>query len=238
MSRYNESHMGNEGLSIPAAQATVEDRASFITKTYAHLLGAIIGFVLVEAFLFQSGIAERIAGALSGSWILVLGGFMLVSWVASRFADNTTNPAAQYLGLGLFIVAQAIIFVPLLYIANTQFPGVIENAGIVTIVGFVALSMIVFITKKDFSFLGSLLKWGGFLALGAIVCALIFNFSLGNWFSIIMVGFAGAAILYDTSNVLHRYPTDRHVGAALALFASVALMFWYIIQLFMNSNND
>ena len=54
------------------------------------------------------------------------------------------------------------------------------------------------------------------------------------FFSVAMVAFAGAAILYDTSNVLHHYPEDRAVGAALELFASVALLFWYILRLFMS----
>jgi len=234
---YNRDYSGG-GLSIPAIQASVEDRASFITKTYAHLLGAIIAFVLVEFFLFSSGLAENIARVmLQGSWLLVLGAFMVVSFIASRFAEKATSASAQYFGLGLYVVAQAIIFVPLLFIADMQFPGAIENAGIVTIIGFVALSMIVFISKKDFSFLGAVVKWGGFVALGAIVCSLLFNFSLGNFFPVIMVAFAGAAILYDTSNVLHKYPTNMHVSAALALFASVALLFWYVIQLFMNSDD-
>ena len=79
-----------------------------------------------------------------------------------------------------------------------------------------------------------MLMWGGVLALVAIVGAVIFGFELGTWFSVAMVGFAGAAILYDTSNVLHHYPEDRYVAAALALFASVALMFWYILRLFMS----
>lgn len=48
-----------------------------------------------------------------------------------------------------------------------------------------------------------------------------------------MVGFAGAAILYDTSNILREYPEDRYISAALQLFASVALMFWYVLRLFM-----
>jgi FtsH-binding integral membrane protein len=47
-----------------------------------------------------------------------------------------------------------------------------------------------------------------------------------------MVAFAGTAILYQTSNVLHRFRTDQHVAAALVLFASVALLFWYILRIF------
>ena len=68
----------------------------------------------------------------------------------------------------------------------------------------------------------------------SIVGGAIFGFQLGTWFSVAMVGFAGAAILYDTSNVLHHHPEDRYVGAACQLFASVALMFWYILRIFMS----
>jgi FtsH-binding integral membrane protein len=52
-----------------------------------------------------------------------------------------------------------------------------------------------------------------------------------------MIGFAGAAVLYDTSNILHHYPEDRHVAAALGLFSSIALMFWYVLQLFISSRD-
>ena len=68
----------------------------------------------------------------------------------------------------------------------------------------------------------------------AIAGGAIFGFNLGTWFSVGMVGLAGAAILYDTSNVLHHYPEDRYVAAALELFASMALMFWYVLQLFLS----
>ncbi len=94
-----------------------------------------------------------------------------------------------------------------------------------------------FFTGKDFSFLGGILKWLGVLAIIAIVVGVLTGFNLGTWFSVAMIGFAGAAILYDTSNVLHHYPEDRYVAASLELFASVALMFWYVLRLFMSSRN-
>ena len=49
-----------------------------------------------------------------------------------------------------------------------------------------------------------------------------------------MVVFACGYILYYTSNILHHYRTDQYVAAALALFASVALLFWYVLQIFMS----
>ena len=59
----------------------------------------------------------------------------------------------------------------------------------------------------------------------------LFGFQLGTFFSVAMIALAGGSILYDTSNVMLRYPQDRHVAASLELFASVALMFWYVLRL-------
>ena len=69
--------------------------------------------------------------------------------------------------------------------------------------------------------------------LGLIVASFIFPISLGLWFSGAMVVFASGAILYNTSNLLHRYDPDQYVAAALSLFASVALLFWYVLQILM-----
>jgi FtsH-binding integral membrane protein len=207
-------------------------------RTYNHVFGAILAFAAIEIALFQSGLALPIAQAmLGGSWLIVLGAFMIVGWIATRVAHTSTSLPAQYAALGGYVLADAIIFVPLLYMANTYAPGAIQSAGLVTILGFAGLTAIAFVTKKDFSFLRTFILWGGVLALVAIVASVIFGFALGTFFSVAMVGLAGAAILYDTGNVLHHYPEDRYVGAALQLFASVALMFWYVLRIFMSSRD-
>ena len=222
----------------PVAAIGVDARASFINRTYNHLMGAIVLFTLIEVGLFQSGIAEAIAQVLlGGSWLLVLGAFMLVSWFASRVALTSESKGAQYAALGGFVVAESIIFVPMLWLANQSAPGAIQSAAGVTLVGFAGLTAVAFVTRKDFSFLRGMLMWGGVVAMLAIVGGILFGFELGTWFSVAMVGFAGAAILYDTSNVLHHFPEDRYVGAALQLFASVALLFWYVLRLFMSSDD-
>jgi FtsH-binding integral membrane protein len=219
----------------PVAAIGVDARARFITRTYNHLLGAIVGFTLFEWILFSTGTAESIARSLLGvNWLLVLGGFMLVSWAASRAAMSSTSRSTQYAALAGFVVAEGIIFVPLLYIANDVAPGAIQSAALVTLLGFGGLTAVAMRTRKDFSFLGGMLRWGFVVALVAIVGGVVFGFELGTWFCVAMVGFAGAAILYDTSNVLHHFPEDRYVAASLQLFASVALMFWYVLQLFIS----
>ena len=230
------------GTSYSAAQAMPEERASFIRKTYLHLAGASLIFTLIEGYLITSGAGLALAQTMLGgrySWLIVLGAFMGISMLAQWLANSQTSRALQYAGLGLFIVAESIIFLPLLFMAAVRSNSyeIFAQAGITTLGLFLGLTAVVFLTKKDFSFLGPILTIGGFVALGFIAAGIIFGFSLGNLFAFAMVAFAGGAILYDTSNILHRYNTNQHVAASLSLFASVALLFWYIIRIFMGSRN-
>jgi FtsH-binding integral membrane protein len=220
------------------ADAAPADRATFIRKTYFLLALAILAFIGVEVFFFASGIAAAIASLVfaggSIGWLAVLGVFMLISWLSNKWAVSETSSAVQYFGLGLFIIAEAVIFVPLLYIAAyaSGDPTVILKAGIVSLGLFGGLTLTVFVTRTDFSWLAPILGIGGFAALGFIIASALFGFTLGNIFAFVMVAFAGTAILYETSNILHRFNTRQHVAAALSLFASVALLFWYILRIF------
>jgi FtsH-binding integral membrane protein len=230
----NQPTFGASGYGQGATSA-IDRRSQFIVRTYNHLFGAIVAFTAIEFALFTSGVAASIAQAMmSTNWLFVLGAFMLVSWGATRVANTATSRPAQYAGLAAYVVLEALIFVPLLYVANYAAPGAIQSAGIITMLGFAGLTGVAFVTRKDFSFLRGAIMFGGILALVAVIGGAIFGFQLGTFFSVAMVGLAGAAILYDTSNVLHHYPEDRYVGAALQLFASVALMFWYVLRLVMS----
>ena len=222
----------HSGTVTPIGALGVDARARFIVRTYAHLFAAILAFVGIEVVLFASGIAKVMAVAMLGvNWLLVLGGFVVVSWLATRVAHGSVSLPAQYGALALFVVAEAIIFVPLLYVAETYAPGTIEAAGAVTLMGFTALTGVAFVTRKDFSFLRPFIIWGGIIAMLLIVAGLLFGFDLGMAFAVGMVALAGASILYDTSKILRSYPENRYVGAALQLFASVALLFWYVLQI-------
>jgi len=236
-SRYDRTFTETAGLGnsgVDASVMAVSDRGAFITQTYIHLFGAILAFVGIEVALFRTGAAESITQFVAGtSWLIVLGAFMVVSWLATRFANKSASPAAQYLGLAAFVAAEAIIFVPLLYIADKFAPGAIQSAAICTMLGFAGLTAVAFGTRADFSFLRGILIWAGISAVVLIVASVIFGFNLGTIFSVAMVAVAGASILYDTSNVIHHYPRDRYVAASLQLFASVALMFWYILRIFL-----
>jgi len=225
-----------------ADAVAVDERAAFLQKTYLHLLGALLAFAALDALIittFHDQLAVLVPKLMGGfTWLLVLGGFMFVSWMADKWAHSGTSRQTQYAGLATYIVAEALIFVPLLFIANEYFPGVIQSAGLVTMIVFGGLTGVCFLTRTDFSFL----RWGltafAFIALGLIVASLTLGFSLGIWFSVAMVGLACGSILYNTSNVLHKYNTQQYVAASLSLFASIALLLWYVIQIFMHLDSD
>jgi uncharacterized protein len=222
---------------IPEGGASLQqevDRKTFIKSTYSLLAIAVLAFAVLSTVLVASGISAKMLGALGGSkyiWLAVMGAFMLVGWLASSLADNSPNKQTQYMALGLYVLAEMLIFAPLLALAGKVMPGAIGAAAVSTLALVAGLTFTAFTSKSDFSFLGGMLKIGGFVALGTIVAGILFGFKLGVWFSGIMIVFAGAAVLYDTSQIIHHYPTDRPAGAALHLFASIALMFWYILRI-------
>lgn len=225
------------------ANAAESERANFIKRTYVHLAGAIAAFAVIETLLIKSGVAVSFMGMLSGSkwsWLVVLGAFMLVSTVANNWAHSGVSREKQYMGLGLFVVAEAIIFMPLIYMALMRAPdgNLLQNAAIVTAALVAGLSFTAFSTKINFSFMGRFLMIGGFVAMGLILASIMFGFSLGLWFSGGMILFAAASVLYSTSNIIHEYHTEQHVAASLSLFSSVGLLFWYILQFMMSMGGD
>lgn len=229
-----------------AAAADADARTAFITKTYLYLLGAILALVGIEVVLFNTVDVLAVTKLMMGgkfSWLIVLGLFMGVSWIANSWALNATSSAIQHAGLALYVVAQSIILLPLLCITflilgPEQGWQTIQSAGLATGGLFALMTLAVFITRKDFSFLGAFLWFGGLAALGFIALAILFGFNIGPMFMYAMVALACGYILYDTSNVLHHYRIGQHVAASLALFASVVLLFWYILQLFLASQRD
>ena len=243
MSQYPYEPADNPySLDAFIADAPAETRADFIRKTYLHLVGAIAAFAGLEAIIFATVDVEGLTQTMLGgrwSWLIVLGVFMAVSWIARTWAESTTSLAMQYTGLGLYVVAEAIIFVPLLYIAS-RFGGsdIIPTAALITLCVFAGLTVFAFMTRTDFSFLRGVLVVGGFAAIGVIVAGIVFGFTLGIVFTCLMIALACGYILYDTSNVMHHYRIGQHVAASLALFASVALLFWYVIRLLMYLNRE
>jgi hypothetical protein len=219
------------------SQLTDEARVAFYKKTYTHLALAVLLFILVEMIFFQIPALLQFALSLTQGWLwlIMLGGFMLVTNYAEKMALTSHDKNKQYLALLLFVIAEAFIFIPLIFIAMMIAADggmeILNQAAILTLSLFSGLSAVVLLTKKDFSFMKSILAIGFFIALGLIVAGVLFGFNLGLWFSVGMVILASGSILYQTSNMAHKYSEDQYVAASLGLFASLMLLFWYILSI-------
>lgn len=240
MSYLTEGYYGES-----AATAAPSARAQFIKRTYLHLTGAVVAFVALTGLALATGVAEDFIKTVfvqKGAWIGLMVLFIAGGFAAQYMARSRQPVGVQYAGLALYVLLEVVIFLPILYIATTapQFAGknLPLQAGIVTLLAFGGLTAAVVWSGKDFSFMGPFLWVASFIALGFVIAAVLFGFNLGLVFAVAMVALAAGFIIYDTSNVLHQYGTNEHVAAALSLFASVALMFWYVLRIFMSFSSD
>ncbi|HEX4422271.1 MAG TPA: Bax inhibitor-1 family protein [Kofleriaceae bacterium] len=238
---------------VQKAETGSARRLRFIKLTYLHLFGAILVFAgllrlfMTNEVLYAKVSAPLITFALGGrwNWGVVLAAFMAASWVADYWAGHAASRVTQYAGLLFYVLAEALIFVPLLAIVEWKTaailarggaePHILRDAAFVTLGIFTMLTLSVVISRKDFSFLRGGLATAGGAALSLIVLSLMFGFNLGLLFSVAMVLLAAGYVLYQTSQVLAHYHPGQHVAAALALFSSVALMFWYVIRIFLRA---
>jgi FtsH-binding integral membrane protein len=223
------------------AHASADARAAFITKTYLHLLGAIAVFAALEMLWFATPVAGLMLNLVSRgrfAWLLFIGAFVGVSYVADQWALSSTSRPKQYAGLGLYALFESILFVPLIAMAiivgAEGNASILPRAIVITLTMFGCLTGIVFVTRKDFSFMRGALMLAGAAAFGLGILSMLFGFTLGMFFSYAMVALACGYILYDTSNVMLRYRTNQHVAAALALFAAVMLLFWYVLRIMLS----
>jgi FtsH-binding integral membrane protein len=249
---------------IEGAVATlgVSDRVAFLRKTYAHLGGALIAWAALTGFIMK--FAPKVSWAFSKwalqgrwTWLVVIGLFALVGWIAERLARSNTSRGMQYLGLGLEVGAWSILLQPILWILMIRFgnpeqmitstdgitpmlsgqaSSILGQAIVITLAIFIGLTLVVFLTKKDFSFMRGALAICTFAALGVILASMIFGFHLGAIFCGVMILLMAGYILFQTSLVMQHFPPTAHVAAALMLFSTVATLFWYVLQLLMSLN--
>lgn len=227
---------------IEGAVATlgVSDRVAFLRKTYAHLGAALIAFAAITGGMMRFATETSLQWskwALSGyTWLLVIALFMGVGYLAQRLAMSETSRGLQYVGLGIAVIAEAMLLQPILWILLLKFgssgmASIIGQATVITLAIFVGLTLTVFLTKKDFSFLRGALTISTFAALGVILASIAFGFTLGAFFCGLMILLMSGYILYQTTLVMRDFPPTAHVAAALMLFSTIATLFWYVIQL-------
>lgn len=228
-----------ESQNYLVSSASEVEKATFYRKTYLHVALAVLAFIVVETVLLRIIPLEWIAAMIGTRfvWLFIIGAFWLGTTLSNKMSFSPSRNQ-QYLGLGIYIILEALIFLPMIAIAvMTAGSAIITQAAIITLFMFSGLTAVVFLTKTDFSFLRSAITIGGFISLGLIVAGALFGFNLGLWFSVGMVVLASGSILYQTQQIKDQYGTEQYVGASLQLFSSIMLLFWYILRILMSRRN-
>ena len=246
---------GMESNPFIVADAPAADRAAFFRRTYGLVAIGFAAFAALLAIFFvgfdqRSGIAFAVFAGL-GSMISSLGGWsillvMLAFWgattVAQSLAFNRASRSSQYAGLGLYVILEALIFIPLIGYVILSTKGnassVLLPAGIVTAGMIAGLTALVFMTNLDFSFLKVAIILGSFAVLAIVIVAAIAGLSLGAWFSIAMIVLMATVILYQTHVIKNTLETDQHVAAAFILFSSFVTLLFYVIRFFAGGRRD
>jgi FtsH-binding integral membrane protein len=238
---------------IDGAVATqgVSDRVAFLRRTYAHLGVALLAWAGLTWAIFSQAEAFSLKfsqWALTGrwNWFIVIALFMATGWLAEKLARSGASKGVQYLGLGIEVGAWSMLMQPILWVLFLKFAGstttspqaILGQAVAITMAIFVGLTLTVFITKKDFSFMRGALMIGSFAVLGVIIASMIFGFSLGALFCGAVILLMAGFILFQTSMIMREFPPSYHVAAALMLFSTVATLFWYVLQLLMSLRGD
>lgn len=233
------------------SEAGQTDVASFYRKTYGLVALAFAGFAgLLYTFFQLTPVAVIFMNTLGGlhnslggfSWLIVLGVFWAGTYFAQKLAANRASRESQYAGLGLYVLLQALIFIPLISIVAMTTKGNIGEILIpaCTLTGalVLGLTLAVQLTQVDFSFLRIVITVGTICAIGAIIMFSIMGINPGTWFALAMILLMASVILYQTHVIKNQCSTEDYVMAAFILFSAFVTLLWYVIQFFMGRRSE
>lgn len=228
---YNEQGLNDE-ISDELAKPIMKDRKLFIKKTYTHLLLGIVAFFVLSFIIGNSVIGSIFAPFVLGNYFLIIA-VLIVFGIIHTFLQDimefSNKKLFQYSAFIIYITLESILISPIIFLLKDTL--IFPIAFLMTFAIFAVITLIAFVTKKDFEFLGSFLTMGLILGLITIVLSFIFGFNLGIIFSAFMVCLASGYILYDTSKIINKYSDHQYIAAAGSLMASIILLLWYLIRI-------
>lgn len=216
--------------SVPVANSSGEVRLEFLRKTYALFMLGIVVTLLVGAATLQ---VQPLMAASLAVWRMPLLALVLLFGLSIGAQAVSRVEGLNYVALFGFTGLIGWLFTPLLAFYELRQPGILGQAAALTTIMFGSLTAYVFVSKKDFSFMGGLLFVGLIgLILGGLVNAFLlhspFTSYIMAWFTLLL--FSGY-VLYDTSNIMLRYDSRGYCSAALSLYLDFFNMFMAIVRI-------
>jgi modulator of FtsH protease len=210
-----------------AAQASVEERLGFIRKVYALFFvgtlfavgGVLLGFMFPPLLIF----------ALQHPFVML---FAMMGGVMGAQAVRHV-PGVNLAALFGFTTLTGVVISPLMALVRQTNPASLWQAGVLTVGIFGGLTVYAFVSNKDFSFLRGMVVTGLIVVILAgllnvfLVGSGAFGFAVAAATLLLFAGF----VLYDTSNIIRRYPTNEYVAGALSLYLDAFNIFLALIRI-------
>ena len=220
--------MGFSRLHSETVVRTGTERATLVRRTYGLVFISIIVTALGVAFcLSQPAVLNAVA---QHPFITMIAMFAPL-WMAMR--SHRVYPANILLTL-TFTFVEGIFIAPYLAFAEQRTPGIIGQAGLLTLSTFGVLSLYAVLSKRDFS------AWGSFFITGlwVLIATSLLNFFFQSALADIWI--AGGTVLvfsgllvFDTWRIVRsgQYGPDDYVLAAVQIYLDLLNMFLAILRL-------
>ena len=201
-----------------------DDQKKFILKVYRIFIYSLLYSAISSYFSIQLN--------LQFSWWWVL----LELTIFTMCIISEKNLFFLY----LYACASGFSSGPILHNLIDEGNGnIIWKSILATTLVFVILSLYVHYSKKDYSHWGAILFALLTILILSIIPLIIFPDKTANIiFSAIGILFFCGYVLFDTSNIIHKYKTGDEVMAALDLHLDFSIMFWDFINIFKSSEGD
>jgi len=212
---------------VTAAVAGVGERMAFVRKVYALFFAATLFAIAGVGFGFV--FPPVMLAVVAHPWLSF---FVLIGGVLGAQAVRLV-PGVNLLALFAFTALTGVIISPAIAIYTRLNPASILQAGVLTVGIFGGLTAYVFVSKKDFSFMRGMVTAGLIVVFLAAVLNLFIVGSSALAFAIscaALLLFSGF-VLYDTSNIIRRYPTNEYVAGALDLYLDAFNIFLALLRI-------
>jgi FtsH-binding integral membrane protein len=206
-----------------------EERSAFVRSVYLWLMG---GFAVAAVGVLSTPFVVGALAKVFGGYLflpLIVGFYGTAMWARSV---STKRPQNRYAYAAFTFVAGILAGICMVSAAKAAGPGIVLAAFAMTAADFLVLSSVAFITKKDFSFLGSFILMGMGVAVVGIIIGFFYQAEIFHlMISAIIVIACSAKILWDTSRMLQTGDYSDAAGFALSLFISLLNIFLNLLRL-------
>ena len=216
----------------PALVLSGEQRATLVRRTYTLVFASVI-VTMIGTGVAMTQEALLVSAAQHPFIAMILA--MVPLWMAMKSRDN----APRALGLVfLFNVVMGVAIAPVIFVYSRNDPGVVGQAGILTLSTFGVLTLYTWVSRRDFSAWGSFLVVGLWVLIGTSLLNMFFqNQTAGLWMAGVAVLLFSGLLVFDTWRLRNVYGPDDYVPAAVQIYLDLLNMFLFILQLLGGGRN-